>query len=228
MASILVPILYVFSLVGALYIFSRFYRRSQAARLQKDPWWPTHPERDLYITLLQQTDPAAPEYLLKAALIHRAITDIKRLQAIREGKQAATALVQKGSLGDDLLTRLTKAEKELQAELLEVVAEANSFKQGWGQYIFANASEMIVNEKTRESFESLPKIKLDLTAKYDRRKKFGVVESDPPENLSVAENSTSTPGLHASSPATATTTDSEDVNTPQTPNSKNKRSKKRK
>lgn len=112
--------------------------------------------------MLQQTNPSAPEYLLKAALVQRAIIDIKRLQSIREGKQAATTLVQKGSLGDDLLIRLTRAEKELQAEILEVVAEANSFKQGWGQYIFSTASEMIVNEKTRESFESIPKIKSSL------------------------------------------------------------------
>lgn len=112
--------------------------------------------------MLQQTDPAAPEYLLKAALIQRAITDVKRLQSTREGKQAAATLVQKGSLGDDLLTRLATAEKELQAELLEVVAEANSFKQGWGQYIFANASEMIANEKTKESFESLSKVQSEL------------------------------------------------------------------
>ena len=136
------------------------------ARLQKDPWWPTHHERDVYISLLQQTDPPAPDHILKAALLRRAVTDITRIHSMREDKQAATALVQRGSVGDDLLTRLLAAEKELETEILEVVGEANSFKEGWGTYIFQTASEMLANEKTRELYNSLPKLKSELGTSF--------------------------------------------------------------
>ena len=81
---------------------------------------------------------------------------------MREDKQAATVLVQKGSVGDDLLTRLLAAEKELETEILEVVGEANSFKESWGTYIFQTASEMLANEKTRELYNSLPKLKHEM------------------------------------------------------------------
>lgn len=139
-----------------------FIESSPLARLQKDPWWPTHHERDVYISLLQQTDPPAPDHILKAALLRRAVTDITRIHSMREDKQAATVLVQKGSVGDDLLTRLLAAEKELETEILEVVAEANSFKEGWGSYIFQTASEMLANEKTRELYSSLPRLRAEM------------------------------------------------------------------
>ena len=141
---------------------STFIAPIPPARLQKDPWWPTHHERDLYISLLQQTDPPAPDHVLKAALLRRAVTDITRIHSMREDKQAATVLVQKGSVGDDLLTRLLAAEKELETELLEVVGEANSFKEGWGSLIFQTASEMLANEKTRELYSSLPQLKAQM------------------------------------------------------------------
>ncbi|KAF8580897.1 hypothetical protein K439DRAFT_266369 [Ramaria rubella] len=177
MTSVLVPILYVVVLVGSLYLFSQFYRKRAAARLQKHPWWPTHHERDVYISLLQQTDPPAPDHILKAALLRRAVTDITRIHSMREDKQAATVLVQKGSVGDDLLARLLAAEKELETEILEVVGEANSFKDGWGSYIFQTASEMLANEKTRALYDSLPKLKAELAPKYGKKKRLQDIES---------------------------------------------------
>lgn len=183
MTSVLVPVGYLAALIGSLIVFSRFYRKraagehtvsslqndafilcSSPAQLQRDPWWPTHPERDVYISLLQQTNPPAPEYLLKAALLKRAVADVTRIHSMREDKQAATVLVQKGSVGDDLLTRLQTAEKELETEILEVVGEANSFKEGWGTFIFQTASEMLANEKTRKLYGSMEQQKVELRA----------------------------------------------------------------
>jgi len=112
--------------------------------------------------LLQQTDPPAPDYLLKAALLRRAVADVGRIHSIREDKQAATVLIQKGSIGDDILTRLQAAEKELEAEILEIVAEANSFKEGWGTFIFQTASEMAANDKTRNLCAAMAPRKAEL------------------------------------------------------------------
>jgi translocation protein SEC66 len=68
---------------------------------------------------------------------------------LREDKPALQSLLQKGSIGDDLWNSLLAAEKELEAEIMEVVAEANTFVEGWGSVIFQTASEVIVNERMR-------------------------------------------------------------------------------
>jgi len=57
------------------------------------------------------------------------------------------------------MARFTAAEKELEAEIVDVVQEANTFRQGWGGMIFATATEMAQAEKTREVVMSIPKIK---------------------------------------------------------------------
>lgn len=53
-------------------------------------------------------------------------------------------------MGDDLWTRFTAAEGEMEEELRDVMQEANAFKEGWGQYIFQSANEMVNAERLRE------------------------------------------------------------------------------
>lgn len=127
---------------------------------------------------------------------------------MREDKQAATVLVQKGSVGDDLLTRLLAAEKELETEILEVVAEANSFKEGWGTYIFQTASEMLANEKTRELYNSLPKLKSEMALKYGKKKRAKAINSptSPMSPMSPTSPSAQTvimPTTSGTAPSTA-------------------------
>jgi hypothetical protein len=64
-----------------------------------------------------------PETVLKAALLRRAIEDIKRVMALRNQKQALAMLLQRGSVGDDLWQRFQRAEKEMEDEVRDVVAE---------------------------------------------------------------------------------------------------------
>jgi translocation protein SEC66 len=123
---------------------------------QIEPYFPRHHERDTYVTLLQRTDPPASDALLKAALVRRAIADVQRILRVREDKPALQNLLQKGSIGDDLWNSLLAAEKELEAEIVEVHAEANTFVEGWGQVLFGTASEMLANEKTRAIIEQIP------------------------------------------------------------------------
>ena len=127
-----------------------------------EPYFPSHPERNAYITLLQKTDPPAHDALLKAALVRRAMADVQRVLRIREDKPALQNLLQKGSIGDDLWNSLLAAEKELEAEIMEVVAEANSFVEGWGQVIFPTANEMLANEKMRATFERTNELKAEI------------------------------------------------------------------
>jgi len=90
------------------------------------------------------------------------MTDVQRVMRIREDKPALQNLLQKGSIGDDLWNSLLAAEKELEAEIVEVMAEANSFVEGWGPVIFQTANEMIVNEKMRSVFERTAEKKAEL------------------------------------------------------------------
>ena len=107
------------------------------------------------------SDPPAPETLLKAALVRRAMTDVTRIIRLREDKPALQNLLQKGSMGDDLWNSLLAAEKELEAEILEVAAEANAYVEGWGSVIFQTATEMMHNEKMRSLVEQIPAIRAE-------------------------------------------------------------------
>lgn len=82
------------------------------------------------------------------------MADVLRVIRLREDKPALQNLLQKGSIGDDLWNSLLAAEKELEAEIMEVVQEANAYVEGWGQVIFPTANEMIANERMRQLFES--------------------------------------------------------------------------
>jgi translocation protein SEC66 len=135
-----------------------------------EPYFPSHPERNAYVTLLQKTDPPASDTLLKAALVRRAVADVHRVLRIREDKPALQNLLQKGSVGDELWTSLLNAEKEMEAEILEVVGEANSFVEGWGQAIFPTANEIIANERMRSAFERTAEVKSQLGVLNDNRR----------------------------------------------------------
>lgn len=120
-----------------------------------EPYFPRHKERDVYVSLLGKTNPPTPDPLLKAALVRRAMTDVQRIMRLREDKPAVQQLLQKGSVGDDLWTSLQAAEKELEAEVMETAAEANTFVEGWGTLIFQTATEMLHNEKMRAQLDQM-------------------------------------------------------------------------
>jgi len=72
---------------------------------------------------------------------------------------ALTTLQNRGLVGDDTMARFAAAEKELEAEIVDVVSEANTFRPGWGAMIFQTATEMAHAEKTRETVLNIPRIK---------------------------------------------------------------------
>ena len=136
-------------------------RRDRSTHGGRGQLQPQHHERDVYFSLLQMSDPPAPETLLKAALVRRAMTDVTRIIRLREDKPALQNLLQKGSIGDDLWNSLLAAEKEVEAELIEVASEANSYVEGWGQVIFQTASEMMANERMRGLLERVPVMRIE-------------------------------------------------------------------
>lgn len=192
MASVLVPVAYVIIVFGGLFIFSYFYRKHTSTRVY-EPYFPSHPERNAYVTLLQMTDPPASDALLKSALVRRAMADVQRVLRIREDKPALQNLLQKGSVGDDLWNSLLAAEKELEAEIMEVVAEANSFVEGWGQVIFPTANEMLANEKMRAVFERTNEVKAEIEDKFELRSKSSASQALPSAATTKPGNALSPP-----------------------------------
>ncbi|KAG6897478.1 hypothetical protein C0992_001253 [Termitomyces sp. T32_za158] len=183
MASVLVPIAYLVIVFGGLFLFSYFYRKHTSTQ-SYEPYFPSHPERNAYVTLLQ-SEPRASDALLKSALVRRAMTDVQRVMRIREDKPALQNLLQKGSIGDNLWNSLINAEKELEAEIMEVVCEANSFVEGWGQVIFQTANEMLANERVRAVFENIPATRGELERKYEVKAKHTAVPNPRSPNGST-------------------------------------------
>ncbi|KII89206.1 hypothetical protein PLICRDRAFT_108924 [Plicaturopsis crispa FD-325 SS-3] len=208
MASVLVPVLYIVIVFGSLFVFSSVYRKRAANKLY-EPYFPSHPERNTYVTLLGKTDPPAPDALLKSALVRRAMADVQRVIQLREDKPALQNLLQKGSIGDDLWNSLLAAEKEMEAEIMEVVAEANTFVDGWGQVIFQTANEMLANEKMRAIFEQTGHARAEKELKYGPSRSRAAAIAPPPVSIApihpTPAAAPSTPAATPSTPAAPTT-----------------------
>lgn len=177
--SLLLPLAYLTVLVGSLGTFSYLYRRRQALKAANlEPWFPPHLQRNIYLSLLElssspTSDQKVPDSLLRAALLRRAAEDIRRLIDLRNAKPALTQLLQRGSVGDELMQRLTVAEKEMEAELKEVVEEANALSQGplpWGQYIFQSVSECVGRDILDKQLEKVEESRAEEKEEWERRR----------------------------------------------------------
>jgi len=222
MASVLVPVLYVVLVFGSLFLFSSWYRKRVANRLT-EPYFPSHPDRNVYVTLLGRTDPPTNDALLKSALVRRAMADVQRVLQIREDKPALQNLLQKGSVGDDLWNSLLAAERELEAEIMEVIAEANTFVEGWGTVIFQTANEMVANEKMRALFEQNAEMRREKDLKYGKSKTTKAIDAQIPTAQAISSSLAALPNTSipsASKPpngaASISTTGSEMLTTPAT------------
>ncbi|CAF9918255.1 MAG: hypothetical protein GOMPHAMPRED_001467 [Gomphillus americanus] len=162
--SLSIPIAYLGVLVGSLVTFSYLYRRRKAAKASSlASWFPPHLQRNIYLSLLhhEQVNPETgkpvqvPDSIIKTALLRRAAEDINRIISLRNAKPALGNLLQKGSVGDDLWQRFQRAEKELEAELEDVIREANALAPGWGQHIFQSANEINANTRLRARIEEI-------------------------------------------------------------------------
>ncbi|KAI0383887.1 Sec62/63 complex, subunit Sec66 [Hypomontagnella monticulosa] len=161
--SLALPFAYITVLGGSLYTFSTIYRKRKASEnANLEPWFPPHLQRNVYLTLLhmepeagQEKAPKVPDSVIRAALLRRAVEDIRRIFQIRTSKQALNTLLQRGSVGEDLNQRFLRAEREIQEELKDVMSEANALAPGWGQTIFQSANEIFYNTQLRTQLDEI-------------------------------------------------------------------------
>ncbi|KAK1057902.1 Translocation protein S66 [Friedmanniomyces endolithicus] len=199
--NLLLPALYLIIVAASLYTFSSTYRKRQLAKTAKlEPWFPPHRQRDIYLSLLH-LDPSeqassgdgdsekklsrVPDSVLKAALLQRALEDIKRIVQLRQAKPALQTLLQRGSVGDELWQRLLRAEQEMEAEVKDVVNEANAFAPEWGQVIFQSANEMNQNLLIKQRMAEIQDTLESEKAWWD--KKRAVIQSDFMKELEEAD-----------------------------------------
>ncbi|KAF9930116.1 translocation protein S66 [Linnemannia zychae] len=155
MGSVWLAIIYIGGWILSMRIFGYFWKNRKLAINDADPWFGENIARNQYIALLQQNEPEATETQLTAALLRRAMEGVVRVLSMREDKQVLANLVKQGTVGDDIWTQFTLAEKELEAEIMAIVEEANTFKPDWGQSILQTASEMVMHEKTKQMQKEL-------------------------------------------------------------------------
>lgn len=86
---------------------------------------------------------------------------ISRLMSIKNNKNSLQILMGKGLVGDEFWLMFLEAEKELEAEIREVVEEAQSYKPGWGQFILAHANDMVQHEKSKKLFNGIESARND-------------------------------------------------------------------
>jgi translocation protein SEC66 len=142
-ASAIAPIAYLILVLGSLAIFSTIYRRRKALQSSnQEPWFPNHRERDIYLTLLHLENPPCQVNMLKAALFERAREDVMRVYTLRESKQAANQLLQKGSISESTYQQICTAEAEMNAEIVDVINEARAMGgEEWATNILGQANE---------------------------------------------------------------------------------------
>lgn len=161
--GLMLPLAYVVVLGGTFVTFSTIYRKRKAMESANlEPWFGPHLQRNVYLSLLHmepeegsEKSPKVPESIIRAALLRRAVEDIRRIVHIRNAKTACSSLLQRGSVGDDLWQRFQRAEKETEEELRDVVMEANALFPGWGQIIFQSANEIASNTLLREKLDTI-------------------------------------------------------------------------
>lgn len=147
------------------------------AAAQSDPWFGTNEAREQYIALLS-SETAVPEVHLKAALLRRAMEAVRRMSQLQTEKPALQQLMRQGAVGDDLWQHFQVAEQQEMAELQEIVAEANTYVQGWGQYVVQTAAQMVEHEKLKDLKEEMKKVKEKEEKEAKRREEKEKIEEE--------------------------------------------------
>jgi hypothetical protein len=103
-------------------------------------WFAVNEEKLAYEEMLQRE--SDNEDGLRRALIRRCMTDVRRLIKLQEDRESIMTLSRSGAISEETLAEFKRAEKELELELFEVQAEAETFKEGWSQEIVQDAARL--------------------------------------------------------------------------------------
>lgn len=146
------------------------YRKSQGQKSKS--WFGKHAEKEAYEELLKK-EPENEEALRKA-LIRRAMTDVRRIRALNEEKESVHNLMKAGAISETMWNDFKQAENEIQLEIFDLHAEAETFKEDWSQRILQDAAILVRREdelvEMKRAREREEKRKRDEEKKLARQK----------------------------------------------------------
>lgn len=129
-----------------LVVFKLAYNRYQRQKqVSKKKWYPTHPEKEAYEALI--TNGEENEEVLRKALLRRAMTDVKRVWELQEEKEALHKLTRSGAIPESMLNSYKDADHDMQLEIFDLQAEAETFKPGWSQTILKESAQLVQRER---------------------------------------------------------------------------------
>ena len=127
-------------------IFKLAYNRYQRKKQQtKKKWYPEHPEKAAYEELISNGE--ANEEVLRKALLRRAMTDVKRVWELQEEKEALHKLTRSGAIPESMWNSYKDAYHDMQLEIYDLQAEAETFKPGWSQSILKESAQLVQRER---------------------------------------------------------------------------------
>ncbi|KAH6561461.1 hypothetical protein BASA50_006879 [Batrachochytrium salamandrivorans] len=141
-SSLWLPLVYVSSLAVLFSLFARYNKTRQHIYDQTASYFPLHLAKYEYEELAEQFSPDTEngKLVLTAALAKRAVEDVRRVLKIREEKPPLEQMVREGIVGEDLFDKIVRDERELEAELQQVIEDSEMYREGWGKTIFQEAS----------------------------------------------------------------------------------------
>jgi translocation protein SEC66 len=152
------------------FAFKWYYVRSKKQRSKS--WFGENEEKTIYEEMLQKEPDN--EDGLRRALVRRCMTDVRRLMKLQEDRDSILSLSRAGAISEEALAEFKRAEKELELELFEVQAEAETFKAGWSQEIVQDAAKLSRMEdgllETKRAKERDEKRKEEEKARMERER----------------------------------------------------------
>lgn len=122
--------------------YNHYQKKKQ---LNKKKWYPNHPEKEAYEELITKGE--ENEEVLRKALLRRAMTDIKRVWELQEEKEALHKLTRSGAIPESMWNSYKDADHDMQLEIYDLQAEAETFKPGWSQGILKEAAQLVQRER---------------------------------------------------------------------------------
>jgi hypothetical protein len=123
-------------------VYTRYHRQKQNG---KKKWYPQHPEKEAYEELVAKGE--ENEDLLRKALLRRAMTDIRRVWELQEEKESLHKLTRSGVIPESMWNSYKDADHDMQLEIYDLQAEAETFKPGWSQTILKESAQLIQRER---------------------------------------------------------------------------------
>lgn len=120
-----------------------------------------------------ETNPEDEEGLRKA-LMRRAITDMRRYMELNEEKESVYNLMRTGAISESMWEDFKAAEAEMQLEIFDLQAEAETFKKDWSQGILKEAAMLLHKEREltemKKAKEMEEKMKKEIEKKMQKQK----------------------------------------------------------